>query len=417
MNSANNIVNSNRSDTYCCVIVCREIDRFQHNAVFADEISTAIESLGKRVKIIDYREKPQDLLRALRDSFCDFAISFNGFGSELLLSYGNGASYSVFQETRKPLYDLMHDQTSAEYMGHQTKSRGLWRNLLLTDWGYVAEAHELEIRNVCYVPSITFPKTLSLNTKPLVDRPIETLLPVGLTPLSTVRALHKGLAGARSRVYRMIFEEAVEACVADLYLDPRVEGRRLCREAGVHIDVNEADGRFLITSILDGVKFARRDKLLKSLSIPVTLVADRQIDLEEYGANISAVPARNFSDLLSLMTESRIVLCPLPHMTGFHERAMGAFSAEAAVLAAPNEVLRSNFRYDEEYLVYGSAEACGQVACQALKNLPHLQQIATSGHERARSLFSPVELARRILSMERLRCVQGREDPTGAIRW
>jgi Glycosyl transferases group 1 len=388
-------------EAYAVFLVCAEIDGFGHNAVFAQEIAAVLAECGLPSRVVDYRREIRQVQAALHDERCAFLICFNGFGSELSLATGSpGGMASAFGHYRKLLFDLMHDCPSHESMAHQMCVVDPMRQLLLTDYGYVQEAQELGVPNVWFVPSITFPVTLPPPMRTRQNRPIQALFPVRLPPPSSVGQRFRTAAGYRQRIFREVYEAVTERCVADLAVDPRVETRRACREAGVVFDARDADCRFLLTSIVDHTKYARRHELVRALrGLPVTIVttADAEKDLAE---GILTVPSRTFRELLALMSESLCVLCPLPHMTGYHERALGAFTAGAAVLTAPNQVLETQFRDGQDMLVYRSAPELAELLHMLLADPDRLQNIAQCGQQLALDRFSPRRLAETMLSIQ-----------------
>jgi hypothetical protein len=387
------------AESYAVFLVCGEIDAFGHNAVFAQEIGAALAELGLASRIVDYRREIRGVQDALRDENCDFLVCFNGFGSELSLANQTpGGLTSAFGYHGKLLFDLMHDCPSHESMAHQNRVLDGARQVLLTDYGYVQDAHELGFPNVRFVPSITFPLTLSAAIRTGTNRPIQALLPLQLPAPSSVEARFEPGGGYRQRIFREIYLAVTDRCVEDLGLDPRVETRRACREAGVGFEARDRDHRFLLTAILDFTKYARRRALVQGLrGLPVTIVtnAHTEGDLPE---GFSTAPARSFHDLLALMAEAACVLCPLPHMTGFHERALGAFSAGAAVLAAPNDIIETQFRHGQEMVIYRSALELAEILPSLLADPERLRAMARSGQEVALDRFSPRRLAETLLS-------------------
>ncbi len=296
----------------------------------------------------------------------------------------------------------MHDCPVHETMAHQMRVLDAARQVLITDYGYVQDAEELGFPHVRFVPSITFPITLAEIARTETNRSINVLLPMQLPPPSRVDARFTSSGGYRQRLFREIYRVVGECCVNDLSLDPRVETRRACREAGVHLDVNDPDYRFLLTCILDFTKFARRRQLVEALQgLPVTIVTNTPSEAE-LPAGFSVVPARSFCDLLALMAEAACVLCPLPHMTGFHERALGAFTAGAAVLAAPNAILETNFRHGQDMLIYRSAAELADLIPSLLKTPDALRTMARGGQQVALARFAPLQLAETMLSAWRL---------------
>lgn len=393
-------------DAYAVIMICGAIDGFGHNSVFAAEIDSALAEFNIAARIIDYRLDFGKIRESLEDDNCLFFICFNGFGSELSLAGSQpGDFYSAFQYFNKNIFDLMHDLPTHEAMSHQAKIRFPRRYLLSTDFGYVQEAHELDIHNVRYTPSITFPRTQAqMRTKGKQDRSkfrrrgIQWLLPVQLPPPSSVRQRLASARSYRGAILKQIFESVSEACISDLKLDLRVETRRACREIGLLFDAFNPDHRFLMTAIADLVKFERRRRLLEGLKgLPITVLTS-DISGERSGG-FDYLPARTFKELLALMMESEAVICPLPHHTGFHERAMGAFSGGAAVLAAPNAVLESEFVDGRDFLSYQSIGELVELIGRFSEDPEALHAIAESGRERAHARFSPNRLVEVIVSL------------------
>jgi hypothetical protein len=387
-------------DGYAVILVCKEIDDYGHNAVFAHELGAALDGLGLSSRTVDYRREPRRVQSALADRHCAFMVCFNGFGSELSLAgTAPGQLHSAFANFRKPLLDLMHDCPSHDSMSHQVRIRDPIRRLLLTDYGYVQEAEELGFPDVHFVPSITFPQALQASAALRADRPIRALLPVQLPSPDIVNQRFEPSAGYRHRIFHQIYEMVSEACVADIRADPRVETRRACRESGVGFDPNDSDHRFLLTSILDRVKFKRRWDLIWALAdapVTVTSAYHSETDLPP---GLSIAPARSFRELLATMAEADCVICPLPHMTGHHERALGAFTAGAAVVAAPNAILETEFQVGQDFLIYRSAAELAAMLPDLLADRDRLRDMAQAGREKALKRFSPLRLAKTMLSM------------------
>lgn len=398
--TGNSVAQSSSGAHYAVFLVCGEIDTYGHNEVFAQEIGAALAELGCSSRIVDYRRESRAVQEALRDENCAFFVCFNGFGCELALT-GEvpGELVSAFGYYRKQLFDLMHDCPSHESMAHQMRVLDRARMVLMTDYGYVQEAHELGIPDVRFAPSITFPLALPATVRTAALRPIQVLLPVQLPPPSAVEVRFSRGGSYRQRAFREIYEAVSELCISDLTADPRVETRRACREVGISFDPREADHRFLLTGILDRTKFVRRRDLVEALrGLPVTIVTRAHTESELLDGFLTA-PARSFQDLLALMAEAECVLCPLPHMTGFHERALGAFTAGAAVVTAPNNILEMQFRHGQDMLVYRSAAELAELLPRLLAKPERLREIARSGQDIALDRFSPRRLAETMLSL------------------
>jgi spore maturation protein CgeB len=89
-------------------------------------------------------------------------------------------------------------------------------------------------------------------------------------------------------------------------------------------------------------------------------------------------------------------------MTGFHERALGAFNAGAAVLAAPNHVLESNFLHGKDMLIYRDVLELPDLINDLLADPDRLQRLGQHGHSKAIAQFSPSRLIETILAHWRL---------------
>jgi hypothetical protein len=388
---------------YVLILICRPVDQFRHNDVFAQELAAGFATFGIASRICDFRSEVRMAWEALLDPRCLFLVSFNGFGSELCFSLGaRGDVTAAYEHSGKPLFDLMHDCPSHDTMTHQIASRSTMRRLLLTDHGYLQEAQELGIPSTRFVPSITFPASLPDAPKRIAERPIDILLPMQVVAESFAATFFYGRHDVASKLDRAIFEHVTARCEADLSLDARVELRAACRAAGLAFDVNRPESRTLLTITLDHVKSQRRRSLVQALRhLPVTLLSTVPPFAPEPGDRLKLAAARDFTDLLRVMGDSRIVLCPLPHMTGWHERALGAFSAGAAVVAAPNEPLEVNFRHGEHLMFYRSAEQAADLLAELLAEPDRIQALASAGHAEAMERFSPTRLASMIVAMWR----------------
>ncbi len=397
------------ADRYAVILVRGEIDRFGHNAVFAREIGEALAAAGgPPARVIDYQARPREVMAALRDPASRFFLCFNGFGAELRLPTGApGGLLPAWEAFGKPLFDLMHDCPAHESMAHQLGVRTPRREMLVTDWGYAAVARSLGFPRVRFAPSITFPATLGGApggvTTALRDRPIEILLPVTIVPAALVTGRLKAQGeGYRARLHRDLFEGVTARAAADLRLDPVAELDAACREAGVTLDhADDPEARRLLSAVLDQVKFERRRRLLRAVArLPVTVISDRPIDEPLPGsATLRIAESRGFAELLATMAGSRCVLAPLPHMTGFHERALGAFTAGAAVVAAPNLLLETCFAQRREIAFYRSPEDAADLLADLLREPDALQAMADRGRDRAMRDYAPARLAETILTI------------------
>lgn len=390
-------------ELYAVVLTASERDKYSHNSVFANELIAAFEALNVSMRSLDYAKEARHVSHALRDSNCLFFLCFNGFGSELLLTTKTpGELISAYEFYKKPLFDLMHDCPAHETMGHQLDSIGRTRNLLLTDYSYAHVARMLGIANVRAISSITFPATIGRAATPLSKRSIDVLLPIGLSSAESSRRRHGGATSYKDRLHREIFECVTEQTLSSLGADPLIEMLAACQQIGIVADFRNADLRFLLSSIVDYVKFKRRRELVDAVKhLPISVVSDHDLQADFSNSSLKFIGEQTFPNLLKSMTHSKSVICPLPHHAGFHERALGAFTAGALVVAAPNEILETHFIQGQDMLTYRSFD---ELAAILERNLPssavdNMQAMAASGQTKALNRFSPHRLASTILSL------------------
>jgi hypothetical protein len=387
---------------YAVIMIRADIDRFEHNALFARELSVGLRHHGVQVRILDYCRQAAELFAAMRDPACLFLMCFNGFGAELTVSRaGPGSMASAFTAFGKPLLDFMHDCPAHDSMRHQVEARFPHRLVLLTDYGYANVARSMGVPNVAFVPSIAFPTTVGPDVRPMRERTIRILLPIGLASPDLILARFLHSRRYKDRLYSALFEAVTATATADWRVDPLEELKRAARESGCELDFCNVDARFLLTAVLDYVKLARRRALLRAVShLPVTVVSDRNVEQEMPGGSpVRFVPQRSSSELLRLMTDSQCVICPTPHMTGFHERALGAFTARAVVVSAPNEVVETNFVAAKEFLLFRDESELAATLEAAIGRPEDLQSIADAGHAQAMARFHPQRLAATFLSL------------------
>nr|WP_294567191.1 glycosyltransferase [uncultured Rhodopila sp.] len=385
---------------YAVVLTRSDIDRFEHNKMFAREIVAAFEAAGVILRPMDYIADPRRVFAAMRDRACKLFMCFNGFGSELQFPTAlPGQLLSAYTAFDKPVFDFMHDCPAHETMQHQLRSTFPQRVLLITDYGYANLATQLGFPNVLYVPSITFPDTLP-SVKLIKGRRFDVLLPISLPHPQLFADRHLIEGGYKSKLYRCLFHDVAEKTSSDWRLDPIAELVSACREIGIMLDWTDSDDRFLLTTLMDYTKFARRKRLVEALShLPVTVMTDRKVDMVSEDSQLEFIESRSASGLLSLMADSRCVLCPTPHMTGFHERVLGAFTAGAAVVSSPNKVLEAAFVHGRDILFFrDEADAAGLVEA-LLNDDERLQFIAHNARARASSMFPPERLVETILSL------------------
>lgn len=386
------------ADRYLVILVRADTDRFGHNLWFANELRPAIEAVGLGCRLLDYRKQAPAVLSALSDPRCRGFICFNGFGSEMVtVTAVAGELRSVFEYFNKPLFDFMHDSPAHEAMAHQVGATFEERLVLSTDYDYTAIAKSLGVRNVFHVPSITHPVTYAAIRSTARDIPI--LFALGL---ADPRLFAERLEGAtiRGRVYRQLFDNAVDHAVNDWRRDPAVAVQDVYRDVGMPFDWRNADCRFLTSLVGDYVKFKRRRAMLDTLAgLPVTVVTDRDIgDARfEIRRQVSAV------ELLALMGASGIVVCPTTHFSGFHERPLAAMTAGAAVLSAPNGPLESHFMHGRDILFCTDAVSLRREAEMLLEDEERRLALSEAGQKRAIALFPPSRFVETIISIAQAR--------------
>lgn len=381
--------------SYGTILIRADIDRFSHNLLFSDELTAAFKEVGWRIQTLDYILDSKSVFDALKDPECKFFLTFNGFGTELKFpTIYPGRIESAFQVFAKPVIDVMHDCPAHEAMAHQIGLNFPLRRLLCTDYQYASAAIDMGVQDVTFCQSITFPIALAgLEREPRRD--IDVLLAMGtLSPDHTQHRIDNGTI--KGRLYRAVFDEVTSCTVANWQLDPIVELKRALRDVDIGLDYNIADHRFLLTLVLDYVKFARRRDLLSAISdLPITLVPDRP---GNYPETFRIEEARSATGLLALMARSRIVVCPTTHNTGFHERPLSAFTASAAVVSAPNRLLSTNFSDGKEIAFASGAQALRDTLERLMSDRMSVEAIAQGGHERAMALYHPRNLVSAILN-------------------
>jgi hypothetical protein len=393
-------VTADKHKSYAVILIRREIDRFDHNILFASELRSAFGALSITIHVLDYLVDHDRVLDALSDSACQFFVCSNGFGSELRVSTSLTVLYSAFRAHGKLLFDFMHDCPAHESMAHQVGSKDANRNLLMTDYGHAAIATDMGFPVVRFVPSITFPGVFGSVRKPFVERDIPVLIPMGVSDPALFQSRYHTTAGSRGRVYKAVFEEVTERAIADWRIDPIVELRGACREAGLMLDFNSADGRFLLSTVLDFTKFSRRRRLLHSLShLAITVMTDRDVLDDVPNSNIRFVRPHTATKLLELMGEARCVVCPTPHMTGYHERVLSAFTAGAVVISSPNRVLEVNFVHGRDLMFFQQEADLTNMLPELLSNVAEMQSIAERGNQKALALFPPIRFAETVVSL------------------
>ncbi len=316
-----------------------------------------------------------------------------------------GKLFPAYEHYDKQVFDLMHDLPAHETMAHQMEIDTPKRWLLSTDTTYAHVARLMGMPRVFNVPSITFPQTLREAAVNWDDRSIDILLAVGLSPSDHAAARLKESTTYLGRVYEQLFRSVVEIAVDQLRIDPLLELMRACQESGVPSNFRSADFRMLVTATVDYTKFERRNRLVKRLRhLPLTLISDRDVSDRYKDSQYSFVQSQKFSNLLHTISRSRMVVCPLPHQTGFHERALGAFTAGSAVVAAPNDVLETCFRNGTEMLTYNTLDELAAQLEYGLEHTDEMAAIGCAGRQKALDKFSPKRLVETLISMHSMSC-------------
>ena len=381
--------------SYGVILVRSDIDRFAHHTLFANELLPAFAARNVEVRILDYISESKKVFGSLQDPDCKFFLTFNGFGTELRMpTLKIGSLDSAFDVFGKPVFDLMHDCPAHETMAHQLNSTFPQRRLLATDYTYASMAQQMGIRDVTLVPSITFPAALEgADTPP--ERDIELLLAIGTSP-PQIFANRISTATSKGRLFKSVFDEVTALCANAWNVDPSQALIAALQSLGIPFQVAVPEHRFLLTVVLDYVKFVRRQELVRALSdLPVTLVPDRDGD---YPKGFKVEKPRNAIELIAMMRRSRVVVCPTTHFTGHHERPLSAFTASSAVVSAPNRVLSAAFTDGRDIAFGNDAASIGKLVRQLLDDPDAARRMGERGHERAMQLYHPDRLVSTVLN-------------------
>lgn len=384
---------------YIVALVAADADTQGVGALLARELAPAFATHGLDMRIVDYRKRPREVMNALNDAACRFALCFDGMGSELLVaSRTPGAFRSAFEYTEKPLFDLMHACPAHESMGHQIDSCFRLRTLLLTDPAQIGIAVGLGIRNAKFAPTIAYPATLAHPPLPFKERGISVLLPVSAGSAQAVRARHTDIT-YRARVYHCIFDAVVELCATNLRLDPMLELFSACSEAGIPLQLDTADGRFLLSSVIDCVTAERQQNLLRALAhLPVHVVSPEPPQAPEPMMRMQWTQATSRESLLHMMAQSCAVIIPPGPWGGHDPLAIGAMAAGAFAVAAPNHVLEAEFCRGREIIMASTIEQFVQETAYFIENSTEFEAAAMETASFVNARFSPTRLADLILS-------------------
>ncbi|MEJ7685865.1 MAG: glycosyltransferase [Variovorax sp.] len=370
----------------------------------ADELAAALDAMGLAVRTFDYRKNVQQVSAALADPNCCFFVCFSGFGSELLLTSGAaGYLIAAFEHFKKPLFDLMIECPAHEEMRHQIESTGGMRHLLLTDPCNAYAARLLGVESVRTVRGIVFPKTIGASIKPWSERSVGILLPIDTGDAEQVRRRHETADTYKSRTFREIFEGVAEYALSDLRVDPMVQTLIACQDIGIPADFRNRDLRFLLSSVIDYVGAARNQCLIEAIEhLPVTVVGSATPLAGQMPTALRFIDAPTPRELLAAVTDAKVVVCPFASHSGARLRAMAAFTAGAAVMAAPDEILETAFVHGKHMLTYRSFEELARFLEQAIHRDQEVESLAIDGQARALDQFSPHILASTMLSIARV---------------
>ncbi len=394
------VLNGFDSDHYGTILLSAESDKHDQNQMFANELVAAFEAQGVKIKQIDHVKNIRQLSDSYLDPRCKFFVSFNGHGSELSVVTQKPHLTSAFEYYRKPLIDLMRDSPVHHEMTHQIHSVSTHRNLMLTDYNHVFIARLLGIKNVRYVPGITFPHATSeIPKKTFSHRSIDILLPLGSTDSESVRQRYAYTFRHKDRIYKEVFESVVSRAVTDLRLNPMIETILALQDIHTAVNFASEDITRLIASTIDFVKRERRRELLNALKhLPVTIVTDQDIGREFPGSSFTRRPSCSAKELLQSMADAKTVVCPLPHEAGFRASVMGAFSAGSYVVAAPNEMLETHFAQEREMFIYRDSQELTGVIEAILSGNHNIEAFSAAGCLKAAERFNPANLVSSILT-------------------
>ncbi|UXN58948.1 glycosyltransferase [Phyllobacterium zundukense] len=386
------------TDKYAVILVRGDIDRFKHNVLFAGELTAAFNRKQWRALTLDYILDSKAVFAALRDPLCSFFVTFNGFGTELEMpTIEPGRLAPAFEAFGKPVLDIMHDCPVHESMLHQLKSTYAARKLFITDYAYARMASDIGVKNVVFVPSITFPTAKRTFKSPTVKN-IRILFAAGFSAPSYSRDRFD-ISTTKGRIYRDILDLITAKCGDNWALDPLTEVLNALADLDIFFAGSNPDHRFLLTTIIDYTKFDRRDKILSAIrDLPVTLVTDREINPAKLGSDMTVLPDRSATEILQLMANSSIVLSPTTHMAGFHERPLSAFTVGSAVVSAPCGPLQASFSHGKDILFFSDPTELRHSLQTLLSDNDYCNSIGQAGKLKASNLFSPDRLIETMLN-------------------
>jgi len=256
----------------------------------------------------------------------------------------------------------------------------------------------LGVRSVKYTPSITFPQASNAFGE-AAQRDIGVLFAAGFLTPEYARERYQP-RDIKGRLFKHLFEQIVAACREDWTLDPAAEVKRGLADLGVRLNGSDVDHRFLLTTILDFVKFDRRLAMLEALrGLPVTVVPDRQLGSERIWSGADVLEARSARELLRLMGRSQMVVSPTTHMTGFHERPLSAFSMGAVVVSAPCVPLQTHFSNGHDAVFVTTPVELRRQVEMLLADPALARRIGSAGRAKANGFFSPDRLVDTMLNV------------------
>lgn len=333
------------------MLVSAAADEFSHLEGHFDALSQAFARRG--IELVRCEAGTPDstgLARLARDPELLFFLSFNGWGANLAWQDSGGVQQSFFTHADKPLLDHFADPPFADEMQHARQFDFPGHVLLYTDHGY------LGWDNLCgasrhssyflpqFVPDDGEP------AKPHRDRSINVLLPVSLYDPDQYYRLMLSASPDR-REGQALFDELVGTFLHDLRSDAMNWVSALWLTKGRPFD--PCVQQRVVSAAWHYIKNRRRQLLLESLSdLPLTIVTrDIPYPLRLHPESKVLAP-RSFSELGALVHDTRLCLCPAPHVRGFHERVLLALTQGAVALSSPNQICEEQFRDGEEMLYF-----------------------------------------------------------------
>jgi Glycosyl transferases group 1 len=333
-------------------------DEFGHFAPYCNALAGAF---GRRQieltqHVIDSPDSVQ-LLTLAKDPRLLFFIGFNGWAANLAWQQHSSDGVEVtsfFTHFDKPLLDHFADPPFADEMQHARQFDMAERLVLYTDHTYLAwdGLYGPQRHSSYFIPQFV-PEDHSTDLHvPFERRGIDFLLPVSLYDPDyyyrrMLEVVPERLAG------QALFDEVVGTLLDQPRADALQWISHLWLQKGIPFSAQNAWQQSAISAAWHYVKNRRRQIILDSLhDRPVTILTKGIPYQARLHPKSQVLAPRSFAQLSDLMRETRVCICPTPHVRGFHERILLAMSRGAVALTSPNQVCEENFLDGQEIIFF-----------------------------------------------------------------